>query len=223
MQTTSSCLKLVTLLALAASAALPAVAQAPSSGPTSTVVYVAGNDLVIKAADGKLLNYMVAPGSKFTAAGKPATIADLKAGTKLTAPVSAGSDPTIVTGIQVVKGKVYGVTPPDGVTLSLAEGTKDLVVPTGTTFMVDGKPLKVSELKNNMMVEATIVSVDTSGTSASATPALTGALLVAKTGGAAEDLPAAGTNLPLFGGLGLLCLALGFTLINNTRKPVRQN
>jgi hypothetical protein len=214
-------LKLASLVVLAASAALPVAAQTLSSGATSTVVYAAGNDLVIKAADGKLLNYTVAPGAKFTAAGKPATLAELKPGTKLTAPVSIGSDPTLVTGIQVVKGKVYGITPPDGITLSLAEGTKDLTVPAGTTFTVDGKSLKLSELKNNMMVEATIVTTDTTGTSASATPAMSGALLVAKTGGAAEDLPAAGTHLPLFGVLGSVLLVMGFALLS-VRKPAVQ-
>jgi hypothetical protein len=221
MQTPSTCLKLSALIVLAASAVLPAVAQAPSSGPTSTVVYVAGNDLVIKASDGKLLNYSVAAGTKFTTGGKQVPITGLTPGTKLTAPVSAGSDPMIVTGVTVVKGKVYGVTPPEGVTLSLAEGVKDLTVPTGTTFMVDGKKLSVGELKANMVVEATIVTADTTGTSASSTPPLSGALLVAKVGAAAEDLPAAGTHLPLFAALGLSCLALGFMLMTY-RKPVNQ-
>jgi hypothetical protein len=221
MQTPSNHLKLAVLLALAASAAMPAIAETLSSGPSSTVVYVAGNDLVVKASDGKLLNYTVPAGTKFTAGGKQVMLSGLTPGTKLTAPVSTGSDPLIVTGVTVVKGKVYGVTPPDGVTLSLAEGTKDLTVPTGTTFMVDGKKLGVSDLKNNMMVEATIITADTTGTSATSTPAMSGALLVAKTGAAAEDLPAAGTHLPLIGMLGAACLALGAAFLG-FRKPLNQ-
>jgi len=217
----TSKLKLATLAILAALAALPAAAQAtPSSGPTSTVVYVAGDDLVLKASDGKLLNYSVPAGTKFTAGGKQVSLADLKPGTKLTAPVTAGA-PQIVTAVEVVKGKVYGVTPPDGVTLSLAEGTKDLVVPAGTAFMVDGKKLAVADLKPNMMVEATIVSTAADGASATAAPAQAGALLVAHAAGG-DDLPAAGTNLPLFGGLGLVCLSLGLALLN-LRKPVKQS
>ena len=49
---------LVALL-LAASAVAPSLfaQDKPSSGPTSTVVYIGGNDLVIKSSDGKLLNY----------------------------------------------------------------------------------------------------------------------------------------------------------------------
>jgi hypothetical protein len=211
-------LKLATLLVLAASAALPAVAQ--SSGPTSTVVYVAGDDLVLKASDGKLLNYTSVPGgTKFTAGGKQVSLGDLKPGTKLTAPV-AGT-PQIVTAVDVVKGKVYGVTPPDGVTLSLAEGTKDLVVPAGTTFLVDGKKLAFADLKPNMTVEATIVSTAADGASATAAPAQAGALLVAHAAGG-DDLPAAGTNLPLFGSIGLVCLSLGLALLN-LRKPAKQS
>jgi hypothetical protein len=221
MQTPSTCLKLSALIVLAASAVLPAIAQAPGSGPTSTVVYVAGDDLVIKSATGKLLNYSVPGGAKFTVGGKQVDISGLTPGTKITAPINTGSDALIVTSVAVVKGKVYGVTPPDGVTLSLAEGTKDLTVPAGTTFMVDGKKLKVSELKANMMVEATIVTADTTGTAATTAPAQSGALLVAKVGAAAEDLPAAGTHLPLFAALGLSCLALGFVLLTY-RKPVNQ-
>ncbi len=151
-------LRLATALLFAASSVLPLVAQAPSSGPSSTVVYVGGDDLVLKSSDGKLLNYTVPSGVKFSVASGKVSLSELKPGTKITAPVSTGFDPQIVSSISVVKGKVYAVTPPDGVTLTLSEGIKELAVPAGTTFMVDGKPLKVSELKPDMMVEATIVT-----------------------------------------------------------------
>jgi LPXTG-motif cell wall-anchored protein len=45
-------------------------------------------------------------------------------------------------------------------------------------------------------------------------------LLIAHEAGA-EDLPAAGTHLPLFAALGGACLALGFALLA-FRKPVSQ-
>ena len=218
MQTPSRCLKLAALLALSASAVVPAVAQAPSSGPTSTVVYAGGDDLVIKSADGKLLNYSGAASAKFTAGGKQVGIADLKPGTKLTAPVSG--TPQIVTGVSVVKGKVYNVNPPSGVTLSLTEGIKDVSVPAGTTFMVDGKKLGVAELKSGMVVDATIVTTAADGASAGDTPAQSGALLVAKTA-TEEDLPAAGTKLPLYAALGIGFLTLGLAL-TMYRKPAHQ-
>jgi len=73
-------------------------------------------------------------------------------------------------------------------------------------------------------VEATIVTTagDQPVASAPATPPLSGALLVAVTPSADEDLPAAGTNLPLFGALGVVCLSLGLALLS-FRRPVRQS
>ncbi len=207
---------------LFAASAVPMLAQAPSSGPTSTVVYVGGNDLVIKSSDGKLLNYTVPSGVKFTSGGKQVGLSELHPGTKLGAPVSTGFDPQVVSGVAVVKGKVYAVTPPDGVTLLLSEGVKELSVPTGTTFMVDGKPLKVADLKPDMMVEATIVTTAApDATSASVTPPMSGTLLVARTA-SADDMPAAGTNLPLYGVMGAITLLFGIGLLAFTRKPAHQ-
>ena len=222
MQTSSRCYSLAAALLIAASSALPAIAQdKPTSGPTSTVVYVGGNDLVIKSSDGKLLNYTVPSGVKFSTGGKQVALSELHPGAKLTAPVVTGFDPAIVSAISVVKGKVYAVTPPDGVTLLLTEGVKELQVPSGTTFMVDGKPMKVSELKPDMMVEATIVTTgDATATSASTTPAMSGTLLVSKTANA-DDMPSAGTNLPLYGITGIVAVLFGIALLAFNRKPVR--
>lgn len=211
MQTSSTCRTIVALLALSASAALPAAAQAPSSGPASTVVYAGGDDVVVQSSDGKLLNYTVAAGTKFAAGGRQVGLSELKPGTKLTAPVPG--TPQIVTAVSVVKGKVYSVTPPTGITLSLSEGVKDVSVPAGTTFAVDGKKLSLAELKADMMVEATIVTTSASGTSVATAPAQTGALLVAKADGEG-DLPAAGTHLPLFGVSGVVLLLAGFALMS---------
>ena len=216
----ASRLRLSTALLFAVSAALPALAQAKlSSGASSTVVYVGGDDLVVKSADGKLLNFTVPSGVKFASGGKQVSLAELKPGTKLTAPIVTGFDPKIVSAVSVVKGKVYAVTPPDGVTLLLSEGVKELSVPAGTTFMVDGKSMKVAELKPDMMVEVTIVTTgEVDATSASATPTMVGTLLVAKTA-SADDMPAAGTNLPMYGMLGVALLMVGFWLRSAGRKP----
>jgi hypothetical protein len=208
-------------LLVAAAGSMALAQEKPTSGAASTVVYVSGNDLVIKAASGKLLNYTVPAGTKFSADGKNASLAELKPGTKLTAAVSTGFDPQVVSGIAVVKGKVYAVTPPDGVTLLLSEGVKELAVPAGTTFTVDGKAMKLGELKPDMMVDATVVTTgDATVASATATPVLVGALLVAKTG-AADDMPSAGTSLPLYGLVGLVLIGLGIGMRMVGRKGLR--
>ena len=217
-------------LAMAVMATGSSFAQtAATSGPSSTVVYVGGNDLVIKAADGKLLNYSVAAGTKFTVGDKQETLAELKPGTKLTKTVSTGFDPQIVSAVKVVKGKVFAATPPDAVSLLLADGIKELTVPSGTTFMVDGKPMTIKDLKPEMMVEATVVTtiaedapLEVANAPAPSAPAMAGVLLVAKTMGSGESsVPLAGTNLPLYGLIGVCLLALGLGMML-WRRPVQQ-
>ena len=207
------------LLAVATfAAALPLTAFAAlTSGPTSTVVYVGGNDLVIKSAEGKLLNYTVPSSYHFSAGGKDMTIGDLKPGTSLSKPVAPGTDPKLVSSVEVVKGKVYSSAPPDGLTLSLSQGVKELTVPAGTTFMVDGKPKSISEIKPDMMVEATVITTAGEADAAAAaaapvTPPLQGALLVAQAANSG-DLPDSGTNLPLVGILGVSLLGIGTMLL----------
>jgi hypothetical protein len=214
-------------LAAAVTAAGTSRAQtAPTSGPSSTVVYVGGNDLVIKATDGKLLNYSVAAGTKFTVGDKQETLAELKPGVKLTKEVSTGFDPQIVSAVKVVKGKVFAATPPDAVSLLLADGIKELTVPSGTTFVVDGKPMTIKDLKPEMMVEATVVTTvaedaapEVVNAPAPPAPAMAGALLVAKTMGSGESsVPLAGTNLPLYGLMGICLLAVGMGMMLYRRR-----
>lgn len=207
-------LKLATLFVVAASAA---ASFAATSGPSSTVVYVGGNDLVIKASDGKILNYTVPAGYSFTDGGKPATLSQLKPGDKLTAPVATGTDPQVVASITVMKAKVYATAPPDGITLTTPQGAKDFTVPTGTTFVVGGKALGLGDLASDVTIEATVITPAADGDTTTATPdtpPMAGALLVVKT----DDLPSAGTHLPLYGVMGLAMLLAGFAMLR-FRRP----
>ena len=208
--------RLAILFTLTALATLPLNAAAPTSGPTSTVVYVSGNVLVLKASDGKILNYPVADGIKFTAGGKQLTLAELKPGTKLTAAVSTGADPQVVSGIAVLRAKVYGTAPPDGITLTTPDGAKDFIVPNDTKFMVGGKLVGLAALPNDTMIDATIITLAAEGDSGPppATPPQSGVLLIANPGG----LPLAGTHLPLYTVSGIILLLLGMALLYR-RKP----
>jgi hypothetical protein len=209
---------LATLALLAASTALPMAAVAPSSGPTSTVVYVSGDDLVLKASDGKILNYIVPASYKFSTGGKQVVLADLTPGATLTAPVATGSDPLLVASIATMKAKVYATTPPDVLTLTTPMGAKDFTVPDGTKFMVGGKALAYADLASDVTLDITVITPAAEGVNPPppATPALQGALLIEKS----DDLPSAGTNLPLFGIVGFAMLLAGFAMLR-LRKPVR--
>jgi hypothetical protein len=215
MQTSSSRLRLATLLVLAGSAAVPALAAPP--GPI--VVYVGGNDVVVKAADGKLLNYIVPDGYKFAADGKQMMSGELKPGAQLSGPVDTGTPPQVVSSVAIIKGKVYASTPPSTLTLITSNGSEDFTVPSGTMFMVDGTLTPYSSLKPNTMIEATVITPSTQAANAApapATPPMAGALLIAKV--ESGDLPDAGTNLPLYGVLGAGLLLLGFAALR-IRRP----
>jgi hypothetical protein len=222
MPMTSKRMKFAATIVLLLSAVLPAAAKAPTPG-TSTVVYVSGDDLVLKGADGKLLNFTIPTGYHFSAAGKELALEQLKPGMVLTKPVTIASGPKVIASVTTVKGTVYSVTPPNEVTLSLPDGAKDFVVPAGTKFMVAGKPVAVADLKHDMPVEATVIATVEDGTAPSATaepatPPMVGPLLIAKAGETEENLPMAGTALPAFGIVGLGLLAVG-ALMLMLRKP----
>ena len=212
-------LKLAAVLALA----IPAfAAENPASGSTPTVVYVGGNDLVLKASDGTLLNYTVPDTYRFSAGGKQLPLSGLKPGTKLDKPVEPGAKPAVISSVSIVKGKVYAVNPPSGITLVTSDGNKEFTVPAGTAFTVGGKPMTVADLKPDMMVDATIVTpaADGASTTPPSTPPMSGALLVAKSDAEAE-VPLAGTSLPLIGLIGFCLLALGFAF-RISGRPARQ-
>ena len=189
----------------------------PEAAIGATVVYVSGNDLLIKATDGRLLNYSVPAGYQFTIASGKVTLKDLKAGAVLTGPVATGSEPLIIGHIETVKAKVYVARPPDTVTLILSDGSQDFVVPAGTMFAVNGAAVALSALKRNDEVEATLLR---SGKGDGSTPALKGALLVEKS----EDLPQAGSLLPavVVVGFGMVMVGMVFLFVAKRREVQEQ-
>jgi hypothetical protein len=198
----------VALFALGASG--PAWAG-PEAAIGATVVYVSGNDLLIKATDGRLLNYSVPARFQFTVASGKVALKDLKAGAVLTGPVATGSEPLIIGHIETVKVKVYAARPPETVTLILSDGSQDFTVPAGTMFTVNGASVPLSGLKRNDEVEATLLMA---GKGDGSTPALKGALLVEKS----EDLPQAGSMLPTVVMVGVAMTLVGMVMVFVSRK-----
>jgi len=183
----------------------------PEAAIGASVVYVSGNDLLIKATDGRLLNYSVPAGYQFTIASGKVSLKDLTAGAVLTGPVATGSEPLVIGHIQTVKAKVYVARPPDTVTLILSDGSQDFTVPAGTMFSVNGASVPLSALKRNDEVEATLLMA---GKGDGSTPALKGALLVEKT----EDLPQAGSLLPTVVMVGFAMVLMGMVMMFSARQ-----
>jgi len=210
--------KLVLGLVMMMCACVAARAGGPEAAIGATVVYVSGNDLLIKATDGRLLNYTVPAGYQFTIASGKVVLKDLKAGAVLAGPVATGSEPLVIGHIETVKAKVYVARPPDTVTLILSDGSQDFIVPAGTMFAVNGangNPVPLSGLKRNDEIEATLLMA---GKSDGSPPALKGVLLVEKS----EDLPQAGSLLPTVVMVGFGMVLVGMVMMFVARRRQMQ-
>jgi hypothetical protein len=126
------------------------------------VVYVSGNDLVVKMEDGQIRNFSNVPESaRVTVAGQQLSVHDLKPGMKLERTITTTTTPQIVTTVQTVTGRVWQVRPPNSVTLALEDGThQEFKIPEGQKFTVEGKETDAFGLKKGMEISATkIVTV----------------------------------------------------------------
>ena len=87
------------------------------------VVAVAGNNLFVKMADGTTRDFPDIPeNAKVTVDGQQLGIHALKPGMKLVRATVTTSTPQVVTTVQTVTGKVWQVTPPLVLILTLENG-----------------------------------------------------------------------------------------------------
>jgi len=200
------------------------------------VVDVIGNDLIVKMEDGTIRHIANVPESaRVTVDGKQLGIHDLKAGMTLQRTIVTTTTPKVITTTQTVTGKVWHVQPPGSVILTLEDGTnQQFKIPKGQKFNVDGQMVDAWGLKKGMKVSATKV-VEEPITHVEHTRHLTGQMPPAPTPPAADSpilvaveaspaaapmatesapatLPKTGSELPLFGLLGVLILASAFGL-----------
>jgi len=137
----------------------PGVSQYEANLRNAKIVYVEGNDLVLKLENGKVEHMIVPASEKFIIDGKEVSVNDLKAGTKLTQTVVTTTTPHYVKTVRVLKGKVWHVNAPGSLILTLPDGTNQLFkVPANAKFIIDGKTMTVFDLRKGMKIEATIVT-----------------------------------------------------------------
>jgi LPXTG-motif cell wall-anchored protein len=211
------------------------------------VVAVDGNDLFVKMSDGTLRHFPNVPESaKVTVEGKQLGIHDLQPGMKLERTTVKTTMPQIVTTVQTVSGKVWHVTPPLSVILTLENGeNQSFKIPNGQKFTVNGREVDAWGLKKGMLVSATKI-VETPLTAVTQQTQLTGTLpagapvLIAKgaptvapssngsaaapsaggtTTAASNQLPKTGSNMPLLAIIGLLSMsvAVGSRFLGRSR------
>ncbi len=207
------------------------------------VVAVDGNHLFVKMADGTLRDFPNVPESaKVTVDGQQLGIHELKPGMKLQHTTITSTTPQVVTTVETVTGKVWHITPPLSVILTMENGeNQSFKIPDGQKFTVEGKEVDAWGLKKGMNVSATRIT-ETPLTSVSQHTQVTGTMppdapvLIAKGGptaapGGAETTAAEGTNgtasgqlpktassWPLVGILGLLLIStsLGMVLLRKS-------
>jgi len=152
---------------------------------SAQVVYVSGDDVVLKDSRGRLRLLALPAGTPLIVDGKPTALKDLTPGTTL-AHVQAGTRIELqVTTVTQVDGTITQVTPPKWVTLRLDDGTvKRYEIPAEATFQVNGATATAFDLRKGQKLSATAVTtggVNTTSHKAAIvgdTPPQVGALLI---------------------------------------------
>jgi hypothetical protein len=194
--------------------------------------------------DGSLRHFPnISESARVTVDGKQVGIHDLKPGMKLERTITTTTTPQTVTTVQTVTGKVWHVSPPSSVILTLDDGSnQSFTIPKNQKFNVDGKMVDAFGLKKGMKVSATKV-VESPVTVVSTTQHITGqappppdvpilivatrrpppevaavAAPAAPAPAPAPRLPKTGSTLPLVGLLGIAFIgcSLGIRRLNRS-------
>jgi hypothetical protein len=126
------------------------------------VIYVEGNDLVLKLENGRVEHLVVPDSDKFTIDGQEVSVHELVRGTTLTQTITTSTTPRYVNTVRTIEGKVWHVNPPKSVIVRLPDNTHQVyTVPNHAKFIVNGQPKTVFDLRKGMNIQATIVTDDT--------------------------------------------------------------
>jgi LPXTG-motif cell wall-anchored protein len=213
------------------------------------VVRVSGNDLVVKMENGEIRDIPnVSEGARVVVDDKELGIHELKPGMHLHRTVTTTTTPRMVTTVQSVRGKIWQVTPPTSLILTLEDGTNQrFTIPQEQKFDVDGQMVDAWGLKKGMNITATKIvevpetvvqrEVKVIGKLPPAPPApppdvpILVVLLprlapppATPTSEPVAQLPKTASEMPLLGllGLGFLLLAVALRLLRHRRVLSRR-
>src|SRR4029077_16897678 len=200
------------------------------------IAYVSGNDVVVKMEDGSLRDFFnVSDSVTVNVDGQHLNVHQLKPGMKVERQTITTSTPRVITKWETVTGKVWHVTPPSTVILTLEDGSnQSFKIPNNQKFTINGEETDAFGLKKGMVVSAqritevpeTVVTqqVKRTGTMplpppprqdvpvlivvAAPTPAP-----AANAEPAPKELPKTASTLPLVGALGALFCGLALTVM----------
>ncbi len=201
-------------------AGIAAAQQTTYEIKAGTVLHVYGNNLVVEMLDGTIKEFDIPEGFTFDIDGKQVPVGDLKPGTKLASVVTTTETPREVQVTEFKSGTVVKVV---GTTLivRMADGEIRRLknVSRDQRFEVDGKQLRVEELREGMKLRAKIVSthsavitesdVMVAGSAPQAPRPAAKARPAAPAAPAAPMLPKTGSSTPLAGLIGIMLLLIG--------------
>ncbi len=195
----------------------PALHAAAAVG-SSTVVYVAGDNLIVnRGSDGMTYSYKVQPSTQVTTDGGSVAVSSLKPGTVLTGPITGNGK--AVDDASVVSGKVVSVSPPNTLLVSVAGENKQVIIPSGSVSD-GGKDVPVGSVKAGDEVQLTMVVVRADGDnrplSSVKTPPQQGTLALFMEPNL--EMPDSGSTLPFYGVAGAALLAVGYGLKTRRRS-----
>jgi LPXTG-motif cell wall-anchored protein len=194
------------------------------------IVYVSGNDVVVKMDDGQIKHVVVPDDKTITVEGKALSVHDLQPGMHVTKTITTTTTPRTITTVRTVKGRVWYVNPPSSVILTLPDGTnKQYKVPKGQKFEMNGQMHDLFDIKKGDVISATAITespeVESSASShvtgtpppPPPTPPAEAVLLIEEPTPVAASapthevaqapLPKTGSMIPLIGLLGLISLS----------------
>jgi hypothetical protein len=236
----------VVCLALSLSAAAQVQTQKTEAhGPTARevtvergeIVYINGNNVVVKMEDGSFRHFDNVPESTTVMVeGKQINIHTAKVGMKLEKQTIMSTTPKVITTVETVTGKVWHITPPTTVILTLENGeNQSFKIPNGQKFMVDGVEKDAWGLKKGMKIQAqrvievpeTVVTQEVRRTGkmpppppepkadipilVATAPAAAAPVETAAAEPAPKKLPKTASDFPLIGVLGALLCAVSLT------------
>jgi len=123
------------------------------------IAYVSGNNVVVKMEDGSLRHFENVPDSaRITVDGKELGVHDLQVGMKVQRTITTTTTPKTITTVKSVTGKVWHVSPPTSIILTMENGkNQQFKIPKGQKFNVDGRTVDAWGLKKGMKVTGTQV------------------------------------------------------------------
>jgi hypothetical protein len=120
------------------------------------VVYVSGNSMIVKMEDGSLQHFDNIPDTKtVNVDGQDLNIHQLKPGMTIERQTITTTTPRLVTTVETVTGKVWQVSPPNSVILTLENGeNQKFKIPKDQKFTINGQVTDAWGLRKGMVVSA---------------------------------------------------------------------